>query len=88
MDCAVLPDAQELENLVLRWEETEDLAEVLDQLSEENRALLDKRYFMGMTAQEIAEEQGKRPGSVRMALTRARREVLRLYLEKMKEKDR
>ena len=44
-------------------------------LKEETRSILEMRYFLAMSDEEIARSFGIRPDSVRMRLTRARREA-------------
>lgn len=47
-------------------------------LDERSRFLLEKYYFLEMSCTEIAEELGTKPGSVRMALSRARKSAYEL----------
>ena len=47
-------------------------------LDDRSRFLLEKYYFLEMSCTEIAEELGTKPGSVRMALSRARKSAYNL----------
>ena len=49
------------------------LREAMDELSEEDRALLTLKYIKNTGDRQIAELLGLRPGTLRMRLTRARR---------------
>lgn len=44
--------------------------------------VLEGRYFLGLTDEELAQLFGCKPGSVRVKLTRARRNALKIMLEK------
>ena len=64
---------------VLERERYIRLAEVWDQLSERSRYMLEARYILDKSFEEIAEDLNIKPGSVRMALTRARKDAAELY---------
>ena len=69
------------ELLVLRQEDSRNFYQVWTTLSEADRILLEGRYILGMTDEELARELGCKPGSVRMKLTRARRRAMESYKE-------
>lgn len=69
------------ELLVLRQEDSRNFYQVWTTLSEADRSLLEGRYILGMTDEELARELGCKPGSVRMKLTRARRRATEAYKE-------
>lgn len=54
-----------------------NLAQVWQELSAEDRFLLEGRYILQYTDRELSESLGCKPGSVRMKLTRVRRKVLK-----------
>lgn len=60
----------------------EQLREVWPELSEDTKLLLEGKYYFGLPDAHLAEILGCKPGSVRMKLTRARREARRLMAEK------
>ena len=53
------------------------LREALDELDEADRALLTGKYLLGQSDELLAQRLGVKPASVRMRLTRARRELRR-----------
>lgn len=64
------------EDLVIRKEQKEAFRQVWADLPERERLLLEGKYLFHQSDEELAEWLGCKPGSVRMALTRARRAVL------------
>lgn len=72
---AEISPAPSIEELLLVKENLHTLASVMNQLSEEERLLLDGRYILGLTDEEIAEVIKCKPSSVRMKLTRVRRKT-------------
>lgn len=67
-----------VEELLLLWERRSMLGEVLSRLGQRSYLLLTGRYLLGLSDAELASQLGCTPASVRMALTRARREALAL----------
>lgn len=67
--------AEPLEELVLRRIEGEKLYEVWTQLKERDQALLNMKYILDYTNDEIAEFFGVKPERIRMMLTRAKRNL-------------
>ena len=65
----------EVNEILLEKLRVEDLRSVWPTLREETRRILTMKYFLSMPDEEIAREFGIRPGSVRMRLSRARREA-------------
>lgn len=77
-----LPHAAEA--LVLRREDISQLGRIWPKLDEQAQLLLEGYYILGKSMQELGEEFGIKPSSVRMYLTRARRQaaaLLRAELE-------
>ena len=69
------------EAALLRREELTRLRDVWPRLRQEDRFLLERKYLLNQTDQELAQYLGCRKSSVRMKLTRARRAALRLMEE-------
>lgn len=65
-----------LEELMDIRERGEHMEEILAGLSETDRLLLTGKYILGYSDAELAEDLGVKPDSVRMMLTRARRQAL------------
>ena len=59
----------------------------MKQLSEEERILLDGRYLLGLSDEEVAEMVRCKPSSVRMKLTRVRRKVFAMMKQREGEKN-
>ncbi len=62
----------------IRREELDCLARVWPRLDERSQYILEAYYILEMSTKEIGEELGIKPGSVRMALTRARQKAYEL----------
>lgn len=63
---------REPEAKLLRMDQAERMVQIWDSLDEKSRYLLEGRYLLEKTAEEMAGELGIKPDSLRMALTRAR----------------
>ena len=74
------PDS--VEDLVSRRETVSRMAEVWPLLDEKSRFLLQARYFLGMSQDEIAAELNIKSDSVRMEMSRARKKVRKLLSER------
>lgn len=74
-------DGKRVEERLMRECDVEELARVWPRLDERSRYVLESRYLLEMTPQEIAAELGIKPESVRMALTRARKSAYKLIME-------
>ena len=79
MGCAA--DALPLDEQVSLSELKGRLSALWPQLSEEERILLEGKYILGYTDQELAQQVGCKPASIRMKLTRARRRALQMLRE-------
>lgn len=66
-------DQIEMESRLIHDEELRELSEIWPELDERSRYVLEARYILEKTPQEIAAEMDIKPASVRMLLTRARR---------------
>jgi len=75
-------DEKEVERYIIEKMTFEQFADCWEELEPKHRELLEKYYFLAMTTEELAKEYGVKQESVRMKLTRARRELLRVYEEK------
>lgn len=71
-------DQIEMEWRLIHNEELYGLSRIWPMLDERSQYLLEAKYILGKTAQEIAKELNLKPGSVRMLLTRARRTAFTL----------
>ena len=72
---------EEIELQLIKEQDLERFASVWSELDERSRHLLEGRYILEKTNQELADELGIKPDSVRMALIRARKNAYQL-LEK------
>ena len=73
----------EVERLI-REEETADLAAVWPMLSPRDRFLLESRYYLEDSDEQIAKQLGCSKSSVRTMLSRARKRALALMMDKEK----
>ena len=71
----IADDSAMLEDLLLRKERHEILAAALSAVSEKDRFLLEGKYILGLSDQELAKELQVKPSSIRMLLTRARKNI-------------
>lgn len=65
-----------LEEVVFQNQRRKKLHDIWPKLSEQTRQLLESKYILGLSNTEIAKDFGVKPESVRMMLTRARKEAL------------
>lgn len=65
------------EDLILR-DDLKQLSKVWSSLDDRTRYLLEARYILEKSAVEISKDLGIKPGSIRMALSRARQNVYKL----------
>ncbi len=71
-----------LDDLLFPSERAEDLREIWPRLSAEDRILLEGKYILGQTDRELAAILHCGVNSVRMKLTRARRQAIKLLSER------
>lgn len=64
-----------------RWEQTEVLRQVMEQLSDLDRQVLELKYFHGYTAREIATDLGIEHETVKKRLQRALKKLHHLMEE-------
>lgn len=69
-------DVITVEDMVALSEYKDCLDKIWPRLSETDRFLLEGKYILGLNDAELAEFVGCKPGSIRMKLTRARRNAL------------
>lgn len=67
--------------VVVQGEDRADFYAIWETLPENDRTILEKKYILGESDEEIAQELGCRTDSVRMKLTRARRRAMEAYGE-------
>ena len=82
-----IPDAEcsgdDMYFRLIRKSNLDILARIWPYLDERSRFLLEGRYLLEKTPQDLAQELNIKPDSVRMALTRARKAAYQLMIEKM-----
>jgi RNA polymerase sigma-70 factor (ECF subfamily) len=78
---SILDSGSSLEEALLSKERRENFAVVLGSLEEQERFLLEAKYFLQQKDREIAEKLQVKPDSIRMMLTRVRRKVLKKLQE-------
>lgn len=76
--------APSMDELMILAERKAQLTEIWPKLPETDRVLLDGKYILGYTDEELAPQLKCSAASVRMKLTRARRNALELMIEKEK----
>lgn len=76
IDNAPLP-----EEVILMSEHREEFIEVWNTLPNDTKFLLEGKYILGLSDKELAAEFDCSPNSIRMKLTRARRQVIKLVKE-------
>ena len=76
IDNAPLP-----EEVILMSERREEFIEVWNTLPNDTKFLLEGKYILGLSDKELAAEFDCSPNSIRMKLTRARRQVIKLVKE-------
>lgn len=67
--------AESAEDVVINMEQFNRIVEIWPMLSSKNRYLLEAKYILGLTNQEIADSLQIKLDSVRMELSRARKQV-------------
>ena len=75
-------DVLSLDDLLILAERKDRLYSVLEELEIEDRLLLEGKYLLDYTDEELAEQLGCKASSIRMKLTRARRKAFQLLKEK------
>ena len=68
-----------MEDLILAQEKSAYILDVLHLLSDNERILLEGKYILEYTDEELAEQLHCKPSSIRMKLTRARRKAVSLF---------
>lgn len=76
VDNAPLP-----EEVMLMSERRAEFIEIWDSLPDDTKILLESKYILGLSDEELATEFDCSPNSIRMKLTRARRQVIKLVKE-------
>lgn len=74
-------DSRAMDKGLILEEALSRMRTIWPRLSQETRQILEEKYILGYTDREIADVLGCRPASVRMKLTRARRQALKLIGE-------
>ena len=73
---AAVKDFLDIENYIIIKEQIKTVKQIIENMSEREQAILYGRYYLEMSFDELAEVIGCKPASVRMMLTRAKRELL------------
>lgn len=81
-DSDALPYRLSFDELLILAENRAKLVAAWQELSEQDRMLLEGKYFLDLSDAELAEQLGCKSSSIRMKLTRARRNAMRLITEK------
>ena len=68
------------DEVIILTEQKERIQKIWEVLTEEERFLLEGKYILGMTDQELGLQIGCKPDSIRMKLTRARRAALKTMI--------
>lgn len=71
------------EERIIVVEEWDSLRLIWPKLDERSKYLLESRYILEKSDEEMAQHLGIKPGSVRMALTRARKNAVQLWHEEL-----
>lgn len=89
-DCIDSPDwvhdKHITEDHLILVEEWDQLRLIWPKLDERSKYLLESRYLLEKSNEEMAQDLGIKPDSVRMALTRARKTALQLWFEELELK--
>lgn len=80
----VASQAPSMDELMILADRKAQLTKIWPMLSEADRLLLEGKYILGYTDEELAPRLQCSPASVRMKLTRARRNALELLIEREK----
>lgn len=73
-------DEHPLDDMMMLIERKAQLSRIWNRLSEEHRMLLEGRYILGISDEELAKQLHCKPSSIRMKMTRARRAVSQLLI--------
>lgn len=73
------------ELLAIHKEEIQAFSQIWPKLDDKNRLLLEGRFILGKSYEELAVDLGMNPSSVRMAVTRAKRLAYQKWRKYMKE---
>lgn len=74
-----LPEILSAEDYIIVQEKSKFILNVLDMLSDDDRILLEGRYILEYTDEELAEQLLCKPSSIRMKMTRARKRAIALF---------
>lgn len=69
------------DEIVALTEQKEQIQKIWDRLTEEERLLLEGKYILGLTDQELGHQIGCKSESIRMKLTRTRRKAFKMMVE-------
>ena len=71
-----------MDELLILAEKRQQIQYVFGSLSDEDQFLLQGKYFLGQSDAELASQLGCKPSSIRMKLTRARRNAFKKITER------
>lgn len=69
------------EDIIIKKENTIGFSNAFKRLSDKDKRVLSGRYILGLSDEELAAQYGCEPASIRMVLTRVRRNALQLMRE-------
>ena len=75
------------EEILLNEERSEELRKRWDNLNNKDKDILLGKYILGLTDKELARQYGCKPNSIRMILTRARRNALNVMQNEVHNDD-
>lgn len=71
-----------MDELLILAENRQKLVAAWDDVPESDRLLLEGKYFLELSDKELAQQVGCKPSSIRMKLTRARRNALKVIADR------
>lgn len=72
---------QSVEETIIRSERHDDLLGIIDSLPSVQQNVIRMRHIEGMEIEEIARITGSTPGSIRVALSRARQSIKEIFMQ-------
>ena len=79
--CDVASDSRSMDDLLILAERSSAFSRIWDLLPEEPKTLLEGKYVLHLSDAELSGQFGCKPASIRMKLTRAKRELAKLLKE-------
>lgn len=79
--CDIVSDSHSMDDLLILAERSSAFSRIWNLLPDEPKTLLEGKYILHLTDAELAEQFGCKPASIRMKLTRAKRQLAKLLKE-------